>query len=227
MVSSLPIPGTQMGGCGFCSGNSHGFTYLNWKCLPSQLNGPGSVQVRTIRSCDSSKRSRLTTGLRLVAQCSTPIPRTKPEMILPPENRSSIATSSASRTGFSHSAIVLPSSRILHVRVRSVIAGALRTRSKRASLDYLHLGAGYRLGVSVGMRKRHDAVLPAPYDKSWNADAVEAVGKLGIVHVRCPGHDLRHDLTAFVGRALLLGGIFRTELREFRHRFGIVEAQRP
>jgi hypothetical protein len=26
MVSTLPEPGTQMGGCGFCIGSGHGFT---------------------------------------------------------------------------------------------------------------------------------------------------------------------------------------------------------
>ena len=29
-VSGLAVPGTQIGGCGFCSGRHHGFTWRKW-----------------------------------------------------------------------------------------------------------------------------------------------------------------------------------------------------
>ena len=50
-VSGLAVPGTMIGGCGFCSGSAHGLTTRYWKCLPSQRNGPGRVQAAMMKSC--------------------------------------------------------------------------------------------------------------------------------------------------------------------------------
>ena len=71
-----------------------------------------------MRSCASSKRSRLWTGLTLLARLSTPPPRTKPEISRPREMQSIIASSSASRKGLSTTGNGFPSMRM---RLRRVI----------------------------------------------------------------------------------------------------------
>ena len=48
-----------------------------------------------------------------------PVPRTKPEMMRPPEITSSIATSSATRTGLACSGSALP---MIPIGIRSVFA---------------------------------------------------------------------------------------------------------
>ena len=52
-ITSEPIDGHQIGGCGFWNGRGHTFTYSKWKCLPSNANGPGRVHACTTRSCAS------------------------------------------------------------------------------------------------------------------------------------------------------------------------------
>ena len=71
-----------------------------------------------IRSCASQKRSRECAGLARSEWYSMPVPRTKPEMMRPPEITSSIATDSATRSGFSCSGSALPMmpTRIFSVR---------------------------------------------------------------------------------------------------------------
>jgi hypothetical protein len=55
---------------------------------------------------------------------SAPMPRTKPEMILPPEMTSSMATSSATRSGWSRSGSALPKMAIWQV-VRGMSTAAI------------------------------------------------------------------------------------------------------
>ena len=95
------------------------FTYGMWKCLPCHSNGPGSVQALMITSCASQKRSRAVTGLIPYEWYSIPVPRTKPEMIRPPDITSSIAMSSAVRCGVRWALRMLP---ITPIRIRSVCA---------------------------------------------------------------------------------------------------------
>jgi len=58
-VSGLAVPGTQIGGCGFCSGRAPRVDVAEVVVRPSHRNGPGVVQHLMIRSWHSSKRSRL------------------------------------------------------------------------------------------------------------------------------------------------------------------------
>ena len=65
-----------------------------------------------IRSWHSSKRSRLWTGFAFAHHVSTPMPRTNPLMIRPPEIRSAIAICSATMIGLSWIGRMLPISAI-------------------------------------------------------------------------------------------------------------------
>ena len=107
-VSALPWDGLQIGGCGCCSGRGHGLTYRSLKWRPYHSNGPGRVQASTMRSCASWNRLRDWVGSSWNVWYSAPMPRTKPEMTRPPEMTSSMAISSATRSGWSRSEIALP-----------------------------------------------------------------------------------------------------------------------
>ena len=72
-----------------------------------------------IRSCASQKRSRAVLGLIPYEWYSMPVPSTKPEMIRPPDMTSSIAMSSAIRSGLEWALRMLP---ITPIRIRSVWA---------------------------------------------------------------------------------------------------------
>ena len=61
-----------------------------------------------IRSCASLKRSRERVGSAPKVKYSTPMPRTKPLMMRPPDTQSSTAISSATRNGWSRSGSALP-----------------------------------------------------------------------------------------------------------------------
>ncbi len=79
-----------------------------------------------IRSCASSNRDRDFTGLIECPKYSQPMPRTNPESTRPPDIRSSIAISSATRSGLPRMAMALPSTMIRACEVRRVSAAAIR-----------------------------------------------------------------------------------------------------
>ena len=72
-----------------------------------------------MRSCASRKRSRLVAGFIVKLWYSGPMPRTKPQMTLPPLMTSIIATSSATRSGWSRSGVALPRMAIFALCVRA------------------------------------------------------------------------------------------------------------
>ena len=85
-----------------------------------------------IRSWASLKRARDLTGLMLCAKYSQPMPRTNPESTRPLDRWSSIAISSATRSGLPRMPMALPSTMI---RARSV---------RRASAAAMMFGDGIR-----------------------------------------------------------------------------------
>ena len=66
------------------------------------------------------------TGLIECAKYSQPMPRTNPESTRPPDIRSSIAISSATRSGLPRMPMALPSTMIRAREVRLVSAAAIR-----------------------------------------------------------------------------------------------------
>src|ERR1700722_10493163 len=77
-----------------------------------------------IRSCASLNRDRDFTGLMECAKYSQPMPRTNPESTRPPDIRSSMAISSATRSGLRRIPMALPSTMMGALVVGRVRAGA-------------------------------------------------------------------------------------------------------
>ena len=71
-------------------------------------------------------RDRDLVGLTECPKYSQPIPRTNPESTRPPDIRSSIAISSATRSGLPRMPMALPSTMIRAREVRRVSAAAMR-----------------------------------------------------------------------------------------------------
>ena len=78
-----------------------------------------------IRSCASLNRDRDLVGLIECAKYSQPIPRTNPESTRPLDSRSSIAISSATRSGLPRMPMALPSTMMRACWVRRVKAAAM------------------------------------------------------------------------------------------------------
>ncbi len=95
------------------------------KCFDCQSNGPGVVHALMMRSCASQKRSRDVAGLKRVEWYSMPVPRTNPEMMRPPEITSSIATDSATLSGFPCSGSAFPMTPIRRSFVRATMCDAI------------------------------------------------------------------------------------------------------
>ena len=126
-VSKLPLPGTQMGGCGSWYGRGQMLTYRSCVYFPLKAKGSRSVQALMTRSWASLYFSRSVTGTSPYPNTvSWEVPRGNPATNLPPLSTSSMANSSATLTGGLYSARLLPNTMMAALEVRRVIAEAIR-----------------------------------------------------------------------------------------------------
>lgn len=96
--SWLVVTGTHTGGCGCCTGRGQIATSRYVQNFPV-YEKTSSVYASLMISHASSNRARESARLTLYALYSRGMPRATPEIRRPPDRQSSIASSSASRSG--------------------------------------------------------------------------------------------------------------------------------
>src|SRR6266545_1369474 len=126
-----------------------------WKKRPSWLAGPSCVvQALTIRSMASHCRSFMRTGFEFAGSTSYGTPRTKPHSSRPLERMSTIAISSAIRTGWRRLATGLPRmrSRALVVSVEHDLHALVFGHQPFLDVAVVERGALLRIVEAVGQR---------------------------------------------------------------------------